>query len=177
LSERTRPSRRRRWAVRAGEALLFVGVFLAVHAWQTRGLIDTGAALPAPVTTLADLQGRQRDLREFLGRPVLVYFFAPWCGVCAASAGNLARLARWRAEGLHVVLVAMDYETVGEVTDYVHRHELGVPVLLGDAQTADAWRVAGYPTYYVLDGDGRVRRRDFGYSTLAGLWLRTGWLD
>jgi len=162
--------------VLAAEVLLFAGVFLAVHAWQTRGLIDTGAALPAPATALPDLEGRQRDLQEFLGRPVLVYFFAPWCGVCAASADNLGRLARWRADGLHVVLVALDYETVGDVADYVRRHELAVPVLLGDRHTAAAWRVAGYPTYYVLDGEGRVRRRDFGYSTLAGLWLRTGWL-
>ncbi len=161
----------------AGEIALFVAVFLAVHAWQTRGLIDTGAALPAPATALADLQGRPRDLEEFRGRPVLVYFFAPWCGVCAASAGNLARLARWRADGLQVVLVALDYETVGDVADYARRHELTVPVLLGDRDTAAAWRVAGYPTYYVLDGEGRVRRRDFGYSTLAGLWFRTGWLD
>lgn len=152
-------------------------MFLGVHAWQTRGLVPTGEAVAAPALRLPDLEGREIDLEAFRGQPTLVYFFAPWCGVCAASAGNLERLARWRAGAVRVVLVALDYESAGEVAAYVARHGLSMPVLLGDRDTRKRWRVPGYPTYYVLDGDGQVRRRDFGYSTTAGLLLRTWAID
>ncbi len=154
------------------EALLFLGVLAGLHAWQTRDLLPAGAAA-APPLSLPDLAGQPRSLDEFSDRPTLLYFFAPWCGVCAASADNLQRLARWRRGTVDVVLVALDYEETGEVAAYVDRHGLTMPVLLGDADTARRWQVPGFPTYYVLDGSGHIRQRDFGYSTTPGLWLRT----
>jgi deoxyinosine 3'endonuclease (endonuclease V) len=48
-----------------------------------------------------------------------------------------------------------------------------MPVLAGDAATGAAWRVRGYPTYYVVDRQGRIARRDLGLTTVAGLWIRT----
>lgn len=157
----------------AGEALLFAGVFFAVHTWQTRGLMAPGDEAMAPATALPDLAGQLRTLEEFRGRPTLVYFFAPWCGVCAASADNLSRLSRWREDRVNVVLVALDYEAPGDVADYARRHELDMPVLLGEPATGRQWRIPGYPTYYVLDSGGRIRQRDFGYSTTLGLVWRT----
>ena len=37
------------------------------------------------------------------------------------------------------------------------------------------WQVQAYPSYYVLDSEHRIERRDIGYSTQLGLWLRA-WL-
>jgi hypothetical protein len=34
-----------------------------------------------------------------------------------------------------------------------------------------------FPTYYVLDSERRIRRRDLGYSTQFGLWWRTWLVD
>ena len=53
------------------------------------------------------------------------------------------------------------------------RHELDVDVLLGTPRTASDWGVSVFPTYYLLAGDKRVAHRDFGYSTLLGLWVRS----
>lgn len=169
------PGRRRRWAILGLQVIAFLGVFAAVHAWQTRDLVPVGEALPAPALGLPDLSGRVHTLADLGGRPALVYFFAPWCRVCAASADNLERLARWREGQVSVLLVALDYEGISDVAGYAQRHGLDMPILLGDRAAAERWRVPGYPTYYVLDARGRVRHRDFGYSTFAGLWWRT-WL-
>jgi hypothetical protein len=46
-------------------------------------------------------------------------------------------------------------------------------VLFGTPATGAAFRISGYPTYYVIDAQGRIARRDFGLSTVAGLWVRT----
>jgi len=59
------------------------------------------------------------------------------------------------------------------VHEYARRHDLTMPVLVGTAQTGATYRIRGYPTYYVLDAQGRIARRDVGLSTVAGLWIRT----
>mgnify|MGYP003527613537 FL=1 len=60
-----------------------------------------------------------------------------------------------------------------ELRDYATRHKLPMPVLAGDPATGAAFRVLGYPTYYVLDSEGRVAARDIGLTTVVGLWIRT----
>ena len=103
----------------------------------------------------------------------MIYFFAPWCGVCAASSPQLRWFHRWRGDDVQVLLVGLDWSAPQELHDYAQRHELTMPVLIGDRATGAAYRIQGYPTYYVIDAEGRVARRDTGLSTVAGLWLRT----
>ena len=129
---------------------------------------------PAPPLILQRLEGGAGGLRDATGRPALVYFFAPWCKVCAASSHNIRNLRRIRdEEDFAVFLVALDWQNRDEVADYIERHELAVPVLLGDRRTAQQWGISVFPTYYMLDSAHRVSRRDYGYSTLLGLWLRS----
>jgi len=117
-------------------------------------------------------------LIEGSDRPALVYFFAPWCQVCAASAHNIRNLRRAvDEEDLSVFMVALSWDTVAEVQDYAARHELDVPVLLGTRETSRDWGISVFPTYYIVDSQQRVAHRDYGYSTLAGLWLRTAWVQ
>jgi peroxiredoxin len=154
---------------------LIAVVFFGGLAFQSRNMIaaDGQAAPELRGTTLG---GQLYDLENAAGRPALVYFFAPWCKFCAASSGNLNRLRRWRdAEDIEIVAVALDWATANEVRDYVERHDLNVTVVLGDANVARLWQIFAFPSYYVLDSGHRVARRDIGYSSQLGLWLRA-WL-
>lgn len=153
-------------------ATLVIAVFVIASAFQSRNMLaaDGEAAPGLRGTTLA---GERYDLAELRERPALVYFFAPWCRICAASADNLVRLRRWRdVEDLEIVAVALDWQSADEVRAYVERHELNVRVVLGGADVARDWQIQAFPSYYVLDHRHRVLRRDIGYSTQLGLWLR-----
>jgi thiol-disulfide isomerase/thioredoxin len=170
-----RLSRGAQWALQI--ALLFVVVVL-VHAWQTRDLLPADERAPAPALDLSALDGTRWTTDRLAGRPAVVYFFAPWCGVCAASAPQLRAFHRWRGDDVQLVLVGLDAQDVDELRRYSSRHELdGLPVLIGQPDTGATWRVPGYPTYYVIDGDGRVAARDFGLTTAPGLVFRTLGLD
>jgi hypothetical protein len=79
------------------------------------------------------------------------------------------------ASELEILVVALDWESREQILQYATEHELNMPVLLGDPEIWSNWKVQGFPTYYVLDREHRVVRRDFGYSTQFGLWWRT-WL-
>ena len=168
-------SRKKKFARIVLEMSFFVALFLGVSAYQARDLLPTDRS-PAPALSAQTLGQEIYDLNDVQGRPVLIYFFAPWCPYCSASADNLVRLRKLRDnDALEILVVALDWESRQEIVEYAADHELNMPVLLGDRGVADAWRIRGFPTYYVLDREHRVISRDFGYSTQLGLWWRS-WL-
>ncbi len=151
---------------------LIVIVFFGVLAFQSRNMLAADGRA-APELRGTTLTGQPYDLGDARARPALVYFFAPWCRICAASAGNLNRLRRWRdTDEIEIVAVALDWGVADEVRDYVERHDLDVTVVLGDANVARQWQIKAFPSYYVLNSEHRLVRRDIGYSSQLGLWFR-----
>ena len=151
---------------------LMAVVFFVLLAFQSRNMLAADGE-PAPELRGTALNGQPYDLEDARARPALVYFFAPWCGICAASSGNLNRLRRWRdTDEIAIVAVALDWGAAEEVREYVERHDLNVTVVLGDATVARQWQIQAYPSYYVLNSEHRIVRRDIGYSSQLGLWLR-----
>jgi len=162
-----------RWKRFALEALVFVVIVAGVQAWRARDLLPADERTAAPAFELVDLDGREWSIADLAGKPAVIYFFAPWCGVCAASSPQLRWFHRWRGDDVQVLLIGLDYGTPGELHEYARKHALTMPVLVGNPATGAAYRIRGYPTYYVIDAQGRIARRDVGLSTIAGLWLRT----
>jgi peroxiredoxin len=163
---------RTRWRLIAEIGLVIIAVF-AIYQYQTRHLLDSNAEI-APPLELITLAGDPIDLHETTASTALVYFFAPWCKICAASAHNIRALRRSQDDkSLSILLVALDWQDIDEVRSYADRHKLDVPILLGNATTAEEWHVFGFPTYYVVDAERRIAHKDFGYSSHFGLWWRT----
>jgi peroxiredoxin len=157
--------------------VFFLAVFIVVTMFQSRNMLATGSQV-APELRGMTLDGEPYDLGDAGSRPALVYFFAPWCKICAASADNLNRLRRWRNESeFEMVAVALDWSEAEEVRDYVQRHELDITVVLGDTNVAHQWQIYAFPSYYVLDSEHRIARRDIGYSSQLGLLWRAWTVD
>jgi peroxiredoxin len=163
-------ARLKRLAVEIG---IFVVIVVGVQAWRARDLLPADQRTTAPAFHLTGLDGRRWSNADLAGKPAVVYFFAPWCGVCAASSPQLRWFHRWRGDDVQVLLVGLDWSSITELHDYAARHALPMPVLAGDQATSAAFHVRGYPTYYVLDSQGRIAGRDMGLTTVAGLWIRT----
>jgi peroxiredoxin len=157
------------WRALLFDITIIAAVFFAIHSWQTRHLpIDE----PAPETILALLDGSGISPAVTAGESGIVYFFAPWCFYCRHSIGNLDDLA---ADGkiAWATAVALDYQDAEEVRDFIEQTGVSMPVLMGNADTAADWSIRGFPTYYVIDADGRISSRSVGYSTWLGMLIRT----
>jgi thiol-disulfide isomerase/thioredoxin len=163
--------RARRWLSLAFDVAVIVALFLAVHTWQTR---DLPVDRPAPPTVLPLLGSGQAQSAIAPGRAGIVYFMAPWCRVCKASIGNLDSLVAAGAVPWATV-VALDFVEPGEVQAFIEQTDIDLPVLLGRSQTAADWSVRAFPTYYVIDSNGRIDSRSVGYSTWLGMRWRS-WL-
>jgi thiol-disulfide isomerase/thioredoxin len=169
MAERTDNKKSRSWWQWPLLLIALAGVYL----WQTRDLLDTGNQVST--TALPLLAGGSAPIVEGQGKPTLVYFFAPWCQICSLSIGNLDDLD---AEQINIKKVAMDYASLENVWEFVKEHDVQGEILLGHEGLKQQFRVYGYPTYYILDKDGKVLARDMGYSSGLGLklrqWLATG---
>ncbi|MCC2615429.1 TlpA family protein disulfide reductase [Aestuariibacter halophilus] len=150
------------------EGLLWSALLFAIMAWQGRDLLPDDGTVTVPHRVLPSLQGALMPLHQS-GQRTLVYFFAPWCQVCAVSIGSLESMTD---EDIRVVAVALDFQAIDEVQRFVRRHEVQVPVLLGDTALRQQFAVKGYPTYYIIDGQGKVVAGTMGYSTGWGMQLR-----
>lgn len=159
-----------RWPLEAGA---FVLVFFIVQQWQASKLLPADEQQLAPALHGPLLDGGDLDLVSLRGRPVLVYFFAPWCKVCAFSAPSLQGLRdAYAPNELGIVMVALSYDSVQSVREFRDRHKLRIPIVLADESVATRWNVFGFPTYYVLDSTGHIASRDYGLTTMPGLRLR-----
>lgn len=161
--------RDRRWFRWTRDLLVLAVLVGAVGAWQTRGHLGRGQAPPLVLPSLA---GEPVALEGLRGRPVLVAVWAPWCPVCKANSGALARAARLAGDRAHVVNVAAAFDDVEQVRAIARDQGLPGPVLLADDAAVRALRVESYPTYYFLDSEGRVKRSAAGYTTTLGLLAR-----
>ena len=152
----------------AFDVALILTVFLAIHAWQTRSLpVD----VPAPDTVLALLDGAGTADAIRPGEAGVVYFFAPWCIYCKTSIDNLDSLVA-SGDVAWGTAVALDWGDRSEVEEFIEDTGVSLPVLMGHAGTAQDWGVRGFPTYYVIDAEGRIVSRSVGYSTWLGMWAR-----
>lgn len=164
----TKPGTARRWRRRAAEALVLLVLILGIRAWQQSGT----ASGPAPALAGELLDGKPVALATVAGRPVLVHFWATWCPICRAEQGSIDALAR----DVPVITVAMQSGDRAAVVQHLRKEGLRFPVLNDpDGAIAAQWGVRAVPASFIVDGAGRIRFVEVGYTTGAGLRLRL-WL-
>ncbi|WP_438819595.1 redoxin domain-containing protein, partial [Micromonospora endophytica] len=130
---------------------------------------STGPATPGPVPktlrfTGKTLDGAAFDAAGLAGRPVVLWFWAPWCAACASQAWTVAEIAPGFRDTVPIIGIA----GLGEhkaMTDFVTEFELE-PVPQLDDREGTLWRrfeVVEQSTFVIIDRDGTV--------------VHQGWLD
>ncbi len=110
--------------------------------------------------SLNTLQGVAFDPTAIEGRPVILWFWAPWCTICRSEGPYVAQVAaELEAEGSEVVLLGVPGrgETV-EMDDFVADTGTGGITHVVDADGA-VWRAYGVfsqPAFALLSADGEV---------------------
>ena len=129
---------------------------------------DIGRAAPDFVLRTPD--GASLRFSDLRGKPVLVNFWASWCGPCRKEMPEIVRAYRERsADGLVVLAIDLQ-ENDEQVRAFAEEFGMTFPIATDrTGQVADAWRIGGpvegIPSSYFIDSDGIVRARVFGPLT------------
>ena len=107
---------------------------------------------------------KQLNLESFRGRPVLVTFWASWCGPCRQELPELQKLAAELAdEGFALVTINTDQSAIVGAR-YLQKYEIDVPVYRMDQRTLLQMGVKALPTNLLLDRERRPVLIQRGYS-------------
>jgi len=103
-------------------------------------------------------------LEDFRGQPVLVTFWASWCGPCRAELPELAELTReLKDSGLVLLAVNVDSSAAAGLR-FLESSGIDVPAFrLNDSDQATIG-IRGLPTTILLDGDALAVQIFNGYS-------------
>jgi thiol-disulfide isomerase/thioredoxin len=142
---------------------------MRIGAWLTILLL---ALMPVPACawTLQDMQGHTLDQGAYHGQWVLVNFWATWCPPCRKEIPELVRLQHDEAGKLTIIGIAVSYRDPQSVSDFVRRHGMGYPIVLGNAGTAAEFGgFRGLPASFLYGPDGRLVHRFEGAQTEASI--------
>lgn len=128
-----------------------------------------GVSEIAPDFELKDLDGQNVRLSNFQGKPVLINFWATWCGPCRFEMPVIqSRYEKYQDE-FEILAVNFD-EPAGEVQQFVDELEISFTILLDPGgKIQREYRVRGYPTTYLIDSEGLVRIQHIGFMNESQL--------
>ncbi len=157
--------------------LLPVVVVALQHLQTSGGQTRTGkTAAPQAGVLPGDVAGFRAALASGLGRPVVVNFWASWCGPCYEEAPALATLSRRYGAGVTFVGVAV-LDRPQEAADFLRRFDIPYITLLDQSGTiAASEAIPGLPVTRLYAQDGSLARTWVGAvnvmqleAALAGL--------
>jgi len=140
--------------------LAALGVYVVVQSLRAPE-VHTDEAGHAPTFTLMSTEGERVALDDFRGRPVLLNFWATWCGPCKAEIPELNEFAASRPD-IAVLGVAVDSGTLPVLAKA--QTDLGIeyPVIRGNAGVQRNYGVKSVPTTFLVDADGVIRESHVG---------------
>jgi thiol-disulfide isomerase/thioredoxin len=141
---------------------------------QAESRTDLPAAAPLFAATLWDADDRPFALASLRGRPLVVNFWARWCGPCRVEIPELAKAHRkLKDKGLAVVGIGLE-DKADTVHEFAQAYDMEYTVLLAKEQGIPLLRElgnakAGLPYTLFIDGQGKVVARKLGLMTPAEL--------
>jgi peroxiredoxin len=152
-------------------ALVLTMVLMAAVAGCTSGPTPTSAlraGSPAPDFVLKNLEGQDVTLSGLRGRPVMLNFWATWCGPCRHEMPFLQQVFEdeaWAERGLVILAVNLG-ESPASVMGFVEDNGLTFPVLLDARQSvAQDYNIRSIPTTFFISGDGIIKGWQIGSFT------------
>lgn len=132
-----------------------------------------GFGKQAPETVGMDLKGNQISLTDYRGKVLLVSFWATWCRPCMRLIPlEKDLLERFGEEEFAIVGVNADSD-VEVALKAVEKHQIPWASFRnqndGQPPLSKQWSIPGFPTFYLLDGAGIVRKRWLGEPPLSDL--------
>ena len=123
--------------------------------------------------TAEDLDGKVVKLDEYIGRPVILDFWATWCGPCLKQRQVFAGMAEELEGSVHLLALSIDEGGSAVVKSHLATsdHAVGVELMAPD-ELSRRFNVNAIPTLVFINAQGNVREVFTGMLDAAALRSR-----
>lgn len=114
--------------------------------------------LSAPDFTVTNGEGNAVALSDFVGKPIILNFWASWCGPCKMEMPDFEKAYGQYGDDIHFVMVNLTdggRETVDTAQSFIEEQGYTFPVYFDtDSSAAIAYGVSSIPASYFIDASG-----------------------
>ena len=132
--------------------------------------------VPAYDFTVYDAEGEKHRLSDFRGKPVVMNFWATWCGYCKLEMPDFQKKFEEYGQDIHFLMIDItdgQQETFEKASAYIEEQGFTFPVYYDmDWEVQKAYHVSSLPTTYFIDAEGNFVAQ--GRGALSAEALQSG---
>ena len=111
--------------------------------------------------TFTDLNGNEVNLKSYIGKVVLIDFWATWCAPCVAALPELKETyAKYHSKGFEILGISLDKEK-DTLEKFLQDEKMGWPQHFDGTGWENAlvkkFEIEGIPTLWLIDKKGNLR--------------------
>jgi thiol-disulfide isomerase/thioredoxin len=109
--------------------------------------------------TVLDASLREVEIYDYIGKPIVLNFWATWCYYCKIEMPHFDEAAKKYPDVQFMMVDHTDgkNETVEKAAEYIAQEGYTFPVFYDTTLgAADAYGIEAFPTTFFIDSDGRV---------------------
>lgn len=131
------------------------------------------AKVKAPDFVVYDKDGNKVGLSDYLGKPVVLNFWASWCGPCASEMPDFEEAYKERGDKIQFLMINLTdgyQETMESATEYIQEQEFTFPVFYDtESNAANTYATYSIPMTFFIDSEGYMVARATGALDSATL--------
>jgi len=125
------------------------------------GALATSKPRTAPDFTVIDANGKAVRLVEFAGKPVVLNFWASWCGPCKSEMPLFNTIYQEMKNDVSFIMLDLvdgQCETVETGAAFIRQQGFAFPVYFDTKQqAANKYGITAIPTTFFIDAKGDIR--------------------
>lgn len=119
----------------------------------------------APDFSLLDPSGATLTWKDFEGKVVLIDFWGTWCPPCRAAMPSMQKLhEKYKGKPVEIVGFNVEQSKKANPAKFMADNKYTYRLLLNAEQVAPQYKVPGFPTFYVVGKDRKIKFAAVGFD-------------